>query len=287
MTFAGGVSNRSVPTSDEFCFDNETPRHPVVCESDFGFADRLVPQTQSITAFICDDGGYRDRNALWMSDGWSWLQRRIKLIGPSTGLNRVWKPNLHLSGMQRDRSRRPGLPHISFYEADAFARWRGCPLCRPSSEWEIVVAARTADCRQLRGEVVACIPNRLPDNATSTRSATGLWRPLGMDRVRPYCTIPRVYATDGRVRSAKYNGKFMCNQMVCRGGSCATPTAHHVRCDVSEISSILHERWQFFGIRLARDTYDKFHTRDRTEVAPQMSPKYPGSCRPASSDDDQ
>ena len=199
-----------------FCFDNETPRH-VASLSDVSIASHLVRNGEWL-AFV-RDGGYRTVS-LWMSEGWATAQAN------------GWEAPLYwreLDGVWCQfgpgglRPLEPDAPvrHISWYEADAFARWSGKRL-PTEAEWE--VAAAHPEIR----ETVSCVWQW-------TESA-----------YRPY---PGFKAAPGAI--GEYNGKFMINQMVLRGGSLATPEGHTRR----SYRNFFHpdKRWQFSGLRLAQD----------------------------------
>ena len=199
-----------------FCFDNETPRHSVFLQP-HAIASRLVRNREWV-AFV-EDKGYRTP-ALWMSDGWATAQQE----GWSTPLH--WR-DVDSAWFQAG----PGglLPlnldapvrHISWYEADAFARWSGARL---PTEFEWEAAAADPSIFERTGHVWQW-----------TESA-----------YRPY---PGYRAAPGAI--GEYNGKFMMNQMVLRGGSLATP-AGHAR---PTYRNFFHpdKRWQFSGLRLAKD----------------------------------
>lgn len=197
-----------------FAFDNERPRHTVFLR-DFLIARRPVDNAQ-YAAFI-EDGGYA-RPELWLSDGWKTAQKEgwsaplyWERQGGGAWFEYGWEGLLPLD---------PGAPvrHVSYYEADAFARWRGARL-PAEAEWE-TAAGRLAD----RGR-----------NWEWTASA--------------YLPYPGFRPFPGAV--GEYNGKFMVDQMVLRGGSEATP-AGHLR-DTYRNFFPASTRWQFAGIRLARD----------------------------------
>ncbi len=221
-----------------FRFDNETPAHRVYLQP-FRIASRPVTNAEYL-AFM-QDGGY-DRPELWMSDGWD---RRI-----SEG----WEAPLYWErdegGWQRFTLRGmaevvPHAPvsHVSWYEADAFARWRGARL-PTEAEWECVAAQGPVEGNFAESEVF----DPLPGAERSDRPAQcfgDVWE-WTASAYRPY---PGYRPAPGAV--GEYNGKFMVNQFVLRGGSCATP-ASHVRATYRNFFPP-HARWQFSGIRLAAD----------------------------------
>jgi ergothioneine biosynthesis protein EgtB len=212
---SGGVMG--IGHADEtFCFDNETPAHETLLP-DFEIADRLVRNGEFL-AFIAD-GGYRSPT-LWMSDGWA--------VAQAAGWTHPYHWRERDGGWFQIGPRGqvvldPDAPvrHVSWYEADAFARWSGARL---PTEFEWEVAAELRDMRELTGHVW-----QWTDSA-----------------YRPY---PGYRPAAGAV--GEYNGKFMVNQMVLRGGSLATPPGH----TRLTYRNFFHpdKRWQFTGLRLARD----------------------------------
>jgi len=200
----------------DFAFDNETPRHPTYL-TPFRIADRLVRNGEWL-AFM-EDGGYRDP-LLWMSDGWAACQAE-GWEAPFYWERRdgAWS-QFGLGGL---RAVDPLLPvrHISWYEADAFARWAGKRL-PTEQEWEAAAA--------------------LPGLSEVTGTA---WQWTG-SAYRPY---PGFTPWAGAV--GEYNGKFMIGQMVLRGGSLATPP-EHARPNYRNFFPP-GARWQFSGLRLAED----------------------------------
>jgi ergothioneine biosynthesis protein EgtB len=199
-----------------FCFDNETPAHLVYLQP-YRIASRLVRNGDWL-AFI-DDGGYRTAS-LWMSDGWTLLQAG----GWSAPL--YWR---QLDGMWWQMGLRglapldPAAPvrHINWYEADAYARWADARL-PTEAEWEVANCCPAID--EFTGHV---------------------WQWTAS----PYSPYPGYRPAAGAV--GEYNGKFMINQMVLRGASLATPAKHARR----SYRNFFHpdKRWQFSGVRLARD----------------------------------
>ena len=251
-----------------FCFDNETPRHRQYLEA-YALASRLVTNGEYL-AFV-NAGGYRDP-ALWLSEGWDWIrQHQLQhplywqradaaaaasaeasaetsverhaeatvasdaQANPHPGVDAVvvadadaevyvdasgWQ-QIGLAGLQRLDPRAP-LTHISLYEADAYARWRGARL-PTEAEWEHAASTRIAD-------------------LTQVDDTCWQWT------LSSYAPYPGYAPLPGAL--GEYNGKFMVNQYVLRGGSRATPPGH---------SRITYRnffpattRWQFSGIRLAR-----------------------------------
>jgi ergothioneine biosynthesis protein EgtB len=221
-----------------FAFDNETPRHRVFLHA-FEIASRAVTSGEFV-AFI-EAGGYQ-RSEFWLSDGWATVRRR----GWSAPL--YWRRRegdwyvFTLSGLRPLRSEEP-VCHVSFYEADAFARWAGARL--PSeAEWEVAAAEAPRTGNFVEDGLLHPKWTSTVDDAPAqlfgdvwewTHSAYG-----------PY---PGYLPPDGAF--GEYNGKFMSNQMVLRGGSCVTPRSH-IRASYRNFF-YPGDRWQFSGIRLARD----------------------------------
>ena len=225
---------------DDFAFDNEGPRHRVFLAA-FEVASRLVTNAEFI-AFM-EDGGYV-RPDLWLADGWDALRAQ----GWETPL--YWEQRdgawwqFTLAGMNPVDLSAP-VTHVSYYEADAYARWAGCRL--PSeAEWE--VAAREVP---IAGNFVES--RAFHPRAAEPRGASAVPAQLFGDvwewTQSPYSPYPGFRPAAGAV--GEYNGKFMCNQFVLRGGSCATPSSH-IRASYRNFFAPA-ARWQFSGIRLARD----------------------------------
>jgi ergothioneine biosynthesis protein EgtB len=207
-----------------FAFDNEGPRHSQWLHG-YALAHRLVTQGEWLE-FI-EDGGYRDAR-WWLSAGWDWL--RAQRIEAPLYWRRdeagAWR-RFALAGLQAIDRDAP-VCHISLYEADAYAHWRaardGLLLRLPTeAEWEHA-ASTSSDLQQLF------------DQAWQWTASS-------------YLAYPGFRPWAGAV--GEYNGKFMMNQMVLRGGSCATPAGH---CRASYRNFFPPEtRWQFSGLRLACD----------------------------------
>ena len=222
---------------EDFAFDNERPRHLVLLQP-FRLATRLVTCGEYL-AFM-EDGGY-SRPEFWLSDGWAAVQ--------SQGWNSplYWsraKDGWHvftLNGLQPLRNDEPVM-HVSFYEAAAYAAWAGKRL--PTEfEWEaaaiaVPVAGNFLDARRPH-------PKAAPESGGLVQLYGDAWE-WTRSAYEPY---PGFRPFDGA--AAEYNGKFMCGQMVLRGGSAATPQGH-VRPTYRNFFPPA-ARWQFSGIRLAED----------------------------------
>ncbi len=200
-----------------FAYDNEGPRHRVFL-SKYEMASRLVSNAE-YAGFI-EAGGYRDP-ALWLSEGWDWqcAQGREHPLYWRRG-ERGWQ-EFTLAGLRALAAHAP-VTHVSYFEADAYARWAGARL--PSeAEWEHAAQHSGAKLQQL---------------------ADVCWQWTAS----AYLPYPGFRASEGAV--GEYNGKFMVNQMVLRGGSVATPRSH-VRLSYRNFFPTT-ACWQFSGIRLAR-----------------------------------
>lgn len=217
-----------------FAFDNEYPRHDELIRS-FRLANRLVTNGE-YRAFIAD-GGYR-RPDLWLSDGWAAVRDR-GWEGPLYWAERDDAPWIYtLSGFRPLDDAEP-VCHVSFYEADAYARWSGARL-PTEAEWEVAAAART-----VTGNFVESGRLHPAPSDGDTQLFGDVWEWTGS----PYLAYPGYRPAAGAL--GEYNAKFMCNQFVLRGGSCATP-ASHIRASYRNFFPP-DARWQFSGIRLATD----------------------------------
>lgn len=221
-----------------FAYDNEGPRHQVLLRP-FRLAGRAVTNGEWI-AFM-EDGGY-GRPDLWLSDGWA----RVKAGDYSAPL--YWEKTdagweaMTLCGQHPVDPAAP-VVHVSYYEADAYARWAGRRL-PTEAEWE--VAACQVPVAGTFLEAGALRP--LPAGPASSHPAQ-LYGDVWEWTQSPYVAYPGYRPQPGAL--GEYNGKFMCSQMVLRGGCCATPDGH-VRATYRNFF-YPHQRWPFAGLRLAED----------------------------------
>jgi ergothioneine biosynthesis protein EgtB len=223
-----------------FCFDNELPRHRTLL-SPMALATRLVTNAEYL-AFM-DDGGYQ-RPELWLSEGWDWRAREhieAPLYWTPSG-NAGWRM-FTLAGERPIRPHEP-VVHVSLYEADAYARWAGARLPR-EAELEIAAAGRHVAGNFLESGALHPQPAS-PDRPGMKQLFGDAWE-WTQSAYGPY---PGYQPLAGAL--GEYNGKFMCNQYVLRGGSCASPRSH-LRSSYRNFFPA-HARWQMSGIRLARDS---------------------------------
>lgn len=219
-----------------FCFDNELPRHDVLA-SPFALGSRLVT-TNEYRAFIAD-GGYR-RPELWLSEGWAWVNEN----DISTPL--YWLDDEQIFTLHGARAQLPDEPviHVSLYEADAYATWAQARLPR-EHELEIALCAVADPSKGHFAEsgVLHARPAKGGEGPAQLFGDAWEWTQSS------YSPYPGYRAPDGAI--GEYNGKFMCNQHVLRGGSCVTPKSH-IRASYRNFFPA-SARWQVTGIRLARD----------------------------------
>ncbi len=221
--------------SSDFAYDNEGPVHDVLLRP-FAMADRVVTCGEWVE-FI-EDGGYQ-RPELWLSDGWATVQDSC-WSGPM-----YWQRDsdgapwtVFTLGGRRPVDAAEPVCHVSYYEADAFASWSGARL--PTEfEWEAVTAGRAVEGRFLDPQD----PHPRGQEAGSFFGDVWVWT------ASAYLPYPGFRPAAGAV--GEYNGKFMVNQHVLRGGSCVTP-AGHTRATYRNFFPP-SARWPFTGVRLARD----------------------------------
>lgn len=246
QTYGAGLYEVGHEPAQKFSFDNESPRHQVYLH-DFALADRLVTCGEYLN-FI-QAGGYRTA-AHWLSEGW----HRVQTEGWQAPL--YWHDRkgdwwiMTLQGLKPLCLEEP-VCHVSYFEADAYATWAGCRL--PSeAEWELAVCRDGELGDQNFPALDAQIPVCHPQPLSSGSPRDGLQQVYGgvwQWTQSAYLPYPGFRVAPGAI--GEYNGKFMCNQMVLRGGSCATPPGH-LRATYRNFFPP-DARWQFSGIRLAKD----------------------------------
>lgn len=220
-----------------FAFDNEGPRHEVLLRP-FRLASRPVTNGEYLD-FI-NDGGYAEPR-WWLSDGWA----RVQAGGWQAPLHwRAGPEGWRLFTPHGPEPLDPAAPvcHVSFYEASAYAAWAGKRL--PSeAEWEVAAQGVAVQGHFL--DLAALSPRPAPAGPGLAQMFGDVWEWTQS----PYAAYPGYRPAAGAI--GEYNGKFMCNQMVLRGGSCATPSGH-VRASYRNFFPP-EARWQFSGFRLADD----------------------------------
>ncbi len=233
LAFVSGESGLvDVGAGDEgFCFDNETPRHQALLQP-HGIANRLVTNGEYLEFIM--DGGYTMAD-LWLSDGWATVNER----GWTRPL--YWQEDFAseftLGGL-RELDRHAPVCHISYYEADAYARWAGARL--PTEfEWEQAAREYPVEGNLLHSDCWQ------PMGSTEHQFFGDTWEWTSS----AYTPYPGFKPLEGSL--GEYNGKFMCNQVTVRGGSCAS-AADHLRASYRSFF-YADARWQFLGLRLAKD----------------------------------
>lgn len=220
---------------ESFCFDNELGRHRVFIH-EFEAADRLITNGEFIE-FI-EDEAYK-RPELWLSEGWDWVEENRVEMPAYWEFNSGEFRHFTSFGMQAVNPEET-LCHISFYEAEAFARWSGKRLLT-EFEWEVLAQnfGKLNDQNHFQEAELFHL-----STATDNQLFGSAWEWTNS----AYLPYPGYQQEEGAL--GEYNGKFMVNQMVLRGGSCATPQSHFRPTYRNFFHP--HLRWQFTGIRLAK-----------------------------------
>lgn len=235
LDFAGGIVTAG-HQGEGFCFDNEQPAHPVIL-APYQLASRPVSNAE-YRAFI-SDGGYQQPR-WWLADGWAKCQA-ANWQHPLYWVKRDddwWEFTLH--GLQPLDPNAPAC-HISAYEADAYARWAGARL---PTEHEM---EQTLNARPVQGQFVDS-GDFHPRYGANANLYGGVWEWTSS----AYSAYPGFREAEGAI--GEYNGKFMANQLVLKGGSCVTPVGH-IRASYRNFF-YPPDRWQFTGLRLARGIAD-------------------------------
>lgn len=221
---------------DGFCFDNELPRHKQFL-APFAMATRPVTNREYL-AFMADDG-YK-RPELWLADGWDQVRQQD------------WQAPLYWHRQERDWScftlggvqplvADQPVCHLSYYEAEAFARWSGARL-PTEAEWEVAASGSP-----VQGNFVET-GYLHPQPANAGAGVCQMFGDIWEWTTSSYTPYPGYRPAEGAI--GEYNGKFMSNQMVLRGGSCVSD-ATHIRASYRNFFYPA-DRWQFSGLRLAR-----------------------------------
>jgi len=237
FAYEGGIREIG-HTGAGFAFDNEGPRHAVLVGA-FELASRAV--TNAEYADFMAAGGYTEP-AHWLSDGWS----KVNAEGWQAPL--YWERDgastrvMTLSGLESLSPDEPAC-HLSFYEADAYARWAGARL-PTEAEWECAASQQAVEGNFVENGRLHPAPAAAPKNGPDQ-----LYGDVWEWTQSAYAPYPRYRPAKGAI--GEYNGKFMSNQLTLRGGSCATPK-DHIRPSYRNFF-YPDARWQFSGLRLARD----------------------------------
>ena len=237
LPFDGGVHTVG-HRGDGFSYDNEGPAHAVLLRP-YKLANRLVTNGEWLSFMA--DGGY-ETAAHWLSDAWGTVQAEQWQAPLYWERDEDGWQQMSLLGLQAVDPAAP-VTHISFYEADAYARWAGKRLAT-EFEWEVASAGLPETGRTLGADALRPLPaNNDQDGLQQMFGDAWEWT------ASPYIAYPGYQPAEGAV--GEYNGKFMCNQFILKGGSCATPDGHVRRSYRNFFYP--HQRWQFTGLRLAED----------------------------------
>jgi len=222
---------------DDFFYDNEKPKHKRYLNS-FAIADRLVTNGEYLE--FMEDGGYY-RAEIWLSDGIATVENE-NWEAPLywRKINNKWM-YFTLNGFREVELDEP-VCHVSHYEADAYARWANARLAT-EAEWEIASLKLELEGNFVEDQIFH--PSSIPDTNSIKQMFGNVWEWTQSN----YLPYPGYKVPEGAI--GEYNGKFMSNQMVLKGGSCATSSTHIRRTYRNFFPS--HSRWQFMGIRLVKD----------------------------------
>jgi ergothioneine biosynthesis protein EgtB len=229
LTGIEGIVEIGAP-DEGFAFDSERPRHRVFL-APHKLANRRI--TASEWREFIDDAGYRTPT-LWLSEGWDWVQRET-IAAPL-----YWREDgteFTLAG-RREIDWAAPVAHVSYFEADAYARWAGARL-PTEAEWESFAASADPNIGNQLDEAGAVVP----------RAAGGMFGDVWEWTQSAFASYPGFAPASGAV--GEYNGKFMCGQFVLKGASCATPRGHS-RASYRNFFPPA-ARWQFTGVRFAQD----------------------------------
>lgn len=221
---------------NEFTYDNEHPKHSTFVQ-DFELADRLVTVGEYLQ--FMEDDGYK-RSELWLDEGWSTVQAE-SWDAPLYWFKKEGDWHMFtLSGVHPINNNEP-VTHVSYYEADAFARWKGVRL-PTEQEWEHACGAQPIEGNFVDNDLMH------PVAASNKEGLKQMYGDAWEWTMSSYAPYPGYKPLPGAL--GEYNGKFMANQYVLRGGSCATSKSH-IR---KTYRNFFHAdaRWQFSGIRLAK-----------------------------------
>jgi ergothioneine biosynthesis protein EgtB len=237
VNFDSGIIEVGAKSSG-FSYDNENPRH-LVHINNFNLASRTISNNEYLE--FMEAGGYSNP-LLWLSDGWHWVKAN-NIQSPLYWVQKKDQWHIYtLSGLRPIQDIEPVM-HVSYYEAQAFATWRGCRL-PTEHEWE-----KVAQSHNIEGEFQESGRFHPVPLLGHQQNMMHLFGNIWEWTQSPYIPYPGFRPLENALE--EYNGKFMCNQMVLKGGSCLTPRSH-MRASYRNFY-YPHDRWQFMGFRLAKD----------------------------------